>query len=49
MTGKPSSTSPTPFERFESLTKRLVQVPKKEIDKKQKDYERKRERQRKTK
>ena len=29
----------TPFERFESLTKRLVQVPKKEIDQKAKEFD----------
>ena len=30
---------PTPYERFESLTKRLVQVPKKEIDKKAQEFD----------
>lgn len=31
---------PKAFERFESLTKRLVQVPKKEIDKKAEEFDR---------
>jgi len=29
----------TPFEKFKELTQRLVAVPKKEIDEKQKEYE----------
>lgn len=31
----------TPYERFESLTQRLVQVPKKEIDKKAQEFDEK--------
>jgi hypothetical protein len=31
----------TPFERFEGFTRRLMAVPKKEIDEKAKEYERK--------
>lgn len=31
----------TPFEKFTELTKRLVAVPKKELDKKLVEYERK--------
>jgi hypothetical protein len=34
--------SRTPFERFEDFTRRLMAVPKKEIDQKQAEYERKR-------
>jgi hypothetical protein len=36
--------SRTPFERFEDFTRRLMAVPKKEIDQKQKEYERKKKR-----
>jgi len=31
----------TPFDKFKELTQRLLAVPKKEIDQKQKSYERK--------
>jgi hypothetical protein len=31
----------TPFGKFKQLTERLLAVPKKEIDQKQKEYERK--------
>jgi hypothetical protein len=31
----------TPFEKFKELTERLLAVPKKELDEKQKEYERK--------
>jgi hypothetical protein len=34
----------TPFERFEDFTRRLMAVPKKEIDQKLKEYERKKKR-----
>lgn len=39
MTPAKGKTEPSPFERFESLTKRLVQVPKKEIHKKAKEFD----------
>jgi hypothetical protein len=41
--------SRTPFARFEDFTKRLMAVPKKEIDKKQAEYERKKKRKKKNK
>jgi hypothetical protein len=31
----------TPFQKFKQLTERLLSVPKKEIDEKQKEYKRK--------
>jgi hypothetical protein len=34
----------TPFERFEDFTRRIMAVPKKEIDEKAKEYERKKKR-----
>ncbi len=36
---EPAEKEQTAFERFESLTKRLVQVPKKEIDKKAQEFD----------
>jgi hypothetical protein len=39
-TDKPSE--PSPFDRFRSLAGRLVQVPKKDVDKKEAAYKRKR-------
>lgn len=32
--------STTPFRRFENLLKRLISVPKKEVDKEKAEYER---------
>lgn len=37
----------TPFEKFKRLTERLVAVPKKELDEKMADYERKQKRKKK--
>jgi hypothetical protein len=34
----------TPFERFETFTKRLIAVPKKEIDREEQKWQRKRKR-----
>jgi hypothetical protein len=34
----------TPFGKFKQLTERLMAVPKREIDEKQKEYERKKQR-----
>jgi hypothetical protein len=31
----------TPFQKFKQLTERLLSVPKKEIDQRQKDYDKK--------
>jgi hypothetical protein len=45
--GKARSTEPpneTPFQRFERLAREVVAVPKREIDKRQKAYLRKRQR-----
>lgn len=35
---------PSPFEKFRDLTRKLVSVPKKEIDKQEKAYQRKKNR-----
>ena len=35
---------PTPFERFEAFAKKLVNVPKREIDEKQREHEAKKAR-----
>lgn len=37
---RPSSRASSEFENFETLAKRLISVPKEEIDKKAKGYER---------
>jgi hypothetical protein len=46
MASEPSSSRPerTPFEKFEAFAKKVVRVPKKEIDEKAKEYEAKRAR-----
>ena len=41
-----TNTDQTPFEKFTELTKRLMSVPKKELDEKLAEYERKKQQKR---
>jgi hypothetical protein len=41
------SCSPTPFDRFKDLVGKLLSVPKKEVDKKEAEYQRKKAKRRK--
>lgn len=36
---KKETPGPTPFQRFEAFTKKLITVPKKEIEKRQRVYD----------
>jgi hypothetical protein len=36
---KKETSEPTPFQRFETFTKKLISVPKKEIEKRQRAYD----------
>ncbi len=42
--GKPVPSSETPFERLADFTRRIVTVPKSELDKKMREYGRKKKR-----
>ncbi len=38
----PSSREPTPFEKFRELTKKVIAVPKSEVDKREAEWQRER-------
>ena len=44
MKEKPSSPPQSPFDAFKKLTRKLVAVPKKEVDEKEVEYQRKKAR-----